>query len=956
MKRLLAFSFLITLLLGLTQCKNNKQPAEPPLGLYLPDDLEATLWAESPMMYNPTNMDVDSKGRIWITEAVNYRSFNNDSVHHLHHSKGDRVMILEDRDGDGKADTSKVFVQDKDLTSPLGIAVIGNKVIVSCAPNLIVYTDENGDDIPDKKEILLTGFGGFDHDHSLHSTVAGPDGKWYFNTGNAGPHMVKDKAGFMLRSGSVYTGGTPYNTKNQSGLVSDDGKVWVGGLALRINPDGTGLKVLAHNFRNSYEVAVDSYGNFWQNDNDDQVLTCRTSWLMEGGNAGYFSNDGSRYWQADQRPGQDMFTAQWHQDDPDVMYVGDNSGAGAPTGIVMNEGDALGEKYCGMLLSADAGRNVIFGYKPLQKASGFELKGQRLNFITSLPDDNTHYVWNDSAANSNKKMWFRPSDVAIGTDGAIYVADWYDPVVGGHAMQDSTGYGRIYRIAPKNKKLKRPLYDFSTTEGQLQAMQSPAINVRGWAIDQLRQQGESVIPKVLPLLNASNPYYRARAVWLLSQLGNSGIAETEKILDNGDPQLRVAAFRALRETGKDVMPYCRKLVNDTSSMVRREVAIAIRDLPFDSTHQMILQLIKGYNGDDPWYLYALGLAVGQHGAELYPEIINALGKGSTSWNKKLADVLWRIHPAAAAGVFQQWAQDSSLTADARKTAITALAFVNDKTAVNAMLVLAKSPLQDVAEQSKYWLSFRKDNDWYALIDWKKTGLDLDKEKKYAAMKVWAGKALNKDLTLFDRKDALQHMANDSIGGQMIMGLLADNKFEPGLDTIIGKMIFKNPDLSVRVQADKYFAGRNDKAEFSINDVVALAGNAENGHVVFTSKCATCHRVNSEGHDIGPELTAIQKKLDKTALVDAIIHPSAAIEFGYEPWLVNMKDSTAVYGFIIADSKTVVVKDLAGVKHSLPKDEIKNRKKMDYSLMPEPAVLGLSANDIANVVAFIQAKK
>jgi putative membrane-bound dehydrogenase-like protein len=258
-------------------------------GLIIPDDLEATLWAESPMLHNPTNMDVDSKGRIWITEAVNYRNYNNDSTRFLHYQQGDRIIILEDTDQDGKADTSKIFVQEPDLIAPMGIAVIGNKVVVSCSPNLIVYTDENGDDKPDKKEILLTGFGGRDHDHSLHSVTAGPDGKWYFNTGNAGPHIVTDKSGWTLRSGSLYTGGSPYNDKNEGNRQSDDGKIWVGGLALRVNPDGSGLKVLAHNFRNSYEVVTDSYGNLWQNDNDDQVVTCRTSWLMEGGNAGFFS-------------------------------------------------------------------------------------------------------------------------------------------------------------------------------------------------------------------------------------------------------------------------------------------------------------------------------------------------------------------------------------------------------------------------------------------------------------------------------------------------------------------------------------------------------------------------------------------------------------------------------------------------------------------------------------------
>lgn len=331
--------------------------------LFVPDDLEATIWAESPQFFNPTNMDVGIRGRIWVTEAVNYRDFNN-AEGHMVNPEGDRVMILEDTDGDGKADSSKVFVQDKDLRSPLGIAVLGNKVIVSCSPSIIVYTDEDGDDIPDSKEIFLTGFGGRDHDHGLHAGVGGPDGKLYFIAGNAGPHVVTDKSGRTTRAGSVYTGGTPYNDKNTPGMKSDDGNIWTGGFAFRVNPDGTGLEVLGHNFRNSYEVFVDSFGNLWQNDNDDEKAACRTSWVMEGGNAGFFSRTGERTWSADRRPGQSILTAHWHQDDPGVMPVGDLYGSGSPTGIVLNEGDELGEQYRGLLLSADAGRNIVFGYKP----------------------------------------------------------------------------------------------------------------------------------------------------------------------------------------------------------------------------------------------------------------------------------------------------------------------------------------------------------------------------------------------------------------------------------------------------------------------------------------------------------------------------------------------------------------------------------------------------------------
>jgi len=65
-------------------------------GFWLPDDWEATLWAESPNFFNPTNIDVDAKGRIWVTEAVNYRGFNNSPDHRLNFEDGDRVMILED--------------------------------------------------------------------------------------------------------------------------------------------------------------------------------------------------------------------------------------------------------------------------------------------------------------------------------------------------------------------------------------------------------------------------------------------------------------------------------------------------------------------------------------------------------------------------------------------------------------------------------------------------------------------------------------------------------------------------------------------------------------------------------------------------------------------------------------------------------------------------------------------
>src|SRR5215203_405261 len=913
------------------------------LDLYLPDDLEATLWAESPRFYNPTNMDVDIKGRIWITEAVNYRNFNNDSSKFYHHNNGDRVMILEDTDGDGKADHSKVFVQDKDLVAPLGIAVLGNKVIVSCSPNLIVYTDENGDDLPDKKEIFLSGFGGKDHDHSLHAVFAGPDGNWYFNSGNAGPHIVKDKTGWTLRAGSMYSGGSPYNKTNQGNQKSDDGIVWVGGIALRINPDGTGLKVMAHNFRNSYEVVPDSYGNLWQNDNDDQVVTCRTTWVMEGGNAGYFSSDGNRSWQGDQRPGQDIFRAHWHQDDPGVMPAGDRSGAGSPTGVTINESDALGKEYLGLLLSADAGRNIIFGYQPSPKQSGYEI-GKRENFISSLSDDNAGYVWNDSTHKANKEKWFRPSDVTIGTDGAIYIADWYDPVVGGHQMQDSAGYGRIYRIAPKNKKLVAPNIDLNTIDGQLLAFKNPAINVRNQGFQKLKQSGEEGVDIVNPLLSDANPYIKARAIWLLSQLGEKGKAEVEKILSDPDEQFRATAYRALRQTVADILPYAQKMAADSSAFVLREVAVSLRDLPYEKTKPILLQLIKKYDGEDRWYLETLGSSLQGHESDIYPDVVKMFAeeKPATQWNKQMTGFAWRLHPPEAIKDLEVRAADPSLSEGDRQAALTALSFINDKAAANSMLALSKTNIRDVSEAALYWLSFRQGNDWYNLLDWSKISLNTGYERKLAQMKVKKQIMLDEQQSIDERRSKARQMAMDSVGGQMLIGLAADKKLPVILLPFIQEKIFENPDATIRMQASNYFKRPGTDKTYSLEDILKLQADVAKGKTVFTSRCATCHKLGNEGNAIGPDLTGIGKKFDSPALLDAIINPSAAIVFGYEPWLINTKDGASVYGFLISENKqTLVIRDIAGQKHIIEVTKIASKNKQNKSLMPDPVSNGLT---------------
>ncbi|GAB3944492.1 hypothetical protein GCM10028805_12090 [Spirosoma harenae] len=844
--------------------------------LYLPDDLEATLWAEAPMFYNPTNMDIDARGRVWVTEAVNYRKFNNKPENRLDHPEGERIMILEDTNGDGKADSSKVYITDPDIVSPLGIAVIGNRVIVSAAPNLIIYTDENGDDKPDRKEIMLSGFGGMDHDHSLHALVAGPDGKYYFNTGNAGPHIVSDIDGWTLRSGSMYAGGTPYNKRNHGNQVSDDGRVWTGGLALRINPDGSKLKVMAHNFRNNYETALDSYGTMWQNDNDDEVVACRLSWLMEGGNAGFFSSDGTRTWKADQRPGQEVPTAHWHQQDPGVMPVGDITGAGSPTGMVMYEGDELGAQYRGMLLSADAGRNVIFGCKPEPMGAGYRMP--RIDFISSLPEVDANYKWNAVAADTRK--WFRPSDVAVGTDGAIYIADWYDPIVGGHQMQDKKGYGRIYRITPKGRNLKVPKIDLRTTQGQIAALLNPAVNVRMLGFEALREQGEKVIEPIKALLSSSNQFHRARAIFLLAQLGAEGQFEVERLLKAVDPPIRIAALRALRSitpensksnpgltaSQKALLPLLGNLSTDRSPAVRREVAIALRDIPYDESKFMLLNLVKGYDGQDAWYLDALGKAADGKEEALFFDLRQTFPEDPVAWDQRAANLVWELHPASSVGMLKKRAESDKLTPADRQKAIVALGFIKTPQAAKAMADLAKSTDKDVASQAAYWLDFRKGNDWAKLLNWDDVAVvqpQVSAEEQKMLDK--RQQLLDPNVSDSEKRKIAVEMSRDVEGAQILIGLAADKKLSDDLIKVAGPGIRTNKDQTVRTMGKEFFPFKPAKQ----SETPAVAVAPAPSEPIASKEVVTQYKpVDNEPVKTPPVSTVPMQAQPQTASVDA----------------------------------------------------------------------------------------
>jgi putative membrane-bound dehydrogenase-like protein len=595
--------------------------------------LESTLWASEPMLANPTNIDVDSRGRVWVTEGLNYRLSRGRNGRFRRDETADKIKILEDTDGDGKADKVTIFA-DRIFPVPMGIAVEeqynqngsykGCRVYVGNSPDLLVFEDKDGDDKADNRYPLLTGFGGVDSDHGVHGMVLGLDGKLYFTHGDGCCSVQHDHS----------------ERQQNFDVVDKSGRhVWTDQLAntLRVNRDGTQFEIICDRQRNNYETSLNSFGNIFTSDNDDDGNRgCRVIWAMDGGHYGYHTPGSPRHW-GEEVPG----------NVPKLVGTGN----GSPCGIMVYEGNLLPAEYQGAVLEVDAGTRQINLFPLARKGAAF-----RTEYKVFLSGDDP---------------WFRPVDACTAPDGSVFVADWYDAGVGGHAFSDQTT-GRIYRVAPKGHKTGKPKIDMGSDDGLLTALKSPNIAMQDAARRSLIERvklgpgrlpgspqitaGHNVLERIMKLSEPGNKDIdRARAAWTLHGSARGAGATDHsalKLLKDVDPRLREMAVRMLgrdcRENGnvEYTKPEAREqppaiayiealkaMALDPDAGVRRELILAFRNLSTNQVGDSLQTLTAAWDGQDRWYLEALGLALEKRESDFVSTLFDGSLYGSLDLEK-----------------------------------------------------------------------------------------------------------------------------------------------------------------------------------------------------------------------------------------------------------------------------------------------------------------------------------
>jgi putative membrane-bound dehydrogenase-like protein len=983
------------------------------------DGLSASLFAAEPLIQNPTNIDIDHRGRVWAVEAVNYRSTF--KPWKILREAGDRVVILEDTNSDGEADKETVFWQSKDLQAPLGICVLprekGTHVIVSAAPNIWLLTDTDGDDRADQARILFKVGGNWDHDHEVHSFVFGHDGKFYFNFGNEGRKL-------MWPDGST--------VKDLAGHeITDEGKPYRQGMIFRCDIDleaakASNVETLGHNFRNNYELAVDSFGTMWQSDNDDDGnQAVRINYVMEYGNYGFTDEMTGAGWRTRRTNLESEIPLQhWHQNDPGSIPNLLQTGGGSPTGLLINESGALGAAFTNQIIHCDAGPRTVRAYPAEKDGAGY-----RATMVDLLTSTDT---------------WYRPADIAIAPDGSLYVADWYDPGVGGHNMADHTPgkiMGRIYRVAAKGAKPSVPTTEVSTIEGAIAALQSPnsAIRYIGWQA--LHRQGSKAEPALAELAKSPDPRKRARALNLLVQIQGRENRYLTQALTDPDSDVRVLGVRLAlmlsTSRGFDTSPLeenrelMGKLMRDPSPQVRRQIAIALHRAK--DIEKLWAALAMQHDGKDRWYLEALGIGAAGNENVCFDAWLGQVGD---KWNTPAGrDIIWRMRSAKAADYLAKIIADPAIAPAEKPRYLRAFDFLPaspERTGALTTLATAGQLAGDLTRE--------------ALVRLKGTAAQADPAVATAlqgALDKARGTpqfiALVRDFGMKDQADALLEtalkFASDPVAGDAVQLLLADPKAgqlldqalasdksaqviqllgttatKQGIQKLLGLLADSQGKAEIRHEAVRALArtqagaaelvklaeagnfpedlrltassalalvqypnlgsgiakhfpppgGLGGKSLPPISELVKLKGDIGRGKTLAEraeSSCVTCHRIGDVGVEFGPGLSEIGSKLGKEALFESIINPNAGVSMGFETWQFTLRDGGGALGIVRSETQDEVVLALpGGAATRIARSNIAKREKLPASLMPSALNLALSQQDLIDLVEYLSSLK
>ncbi len=972
-------------------------PAEELTKLKVPPGFELQLFASEPAIHKPMNMTFDARGRLWITDTVEYPFPVKPGVRGR-----DTVKVLVDTDHDGAADQVTTFVDG--LNIPLGVHPIDGGVLVFSIPMIWRCLDTDGDGKADKREEFFGPFGMADTHGLTNSFTRGLDGWIYATHGYANTTTLKgtDGQSITMNSGNTY----------------------------RMRPDGSRVEYFAHGQVNPFGLAFDHLGNLYSAD-------CHTLPVYQLLRGAYYPSFGKAH------DGLDF--------GPNMMSH--DHGSTAIGGIVY---------YAAQQFPPEFRDNVFVGNPVTCRVNRDRLETHgSTNLAIEMPD-----------LVSSDDPWFRPVNLQVGPDGALYIADFYNRIIGHYEVPlDHPGRdrerGRIWRLvytgkgvanAPSVAPAAAPKVAGASVEQLIALLADTNLTVRTLTTHELVDHiGKPAAAAVTAMLKSdrSHPLQRAHGVWVLERLGALDDAMIEKLSADPDRTVRVHLLKALAERREwqtsALAELARRKLSDEDAFVRRAATDALGRHPQAENVKPLLDLWSNTPADDTHLVHTVRMALRDHlAAGLYDKLPRLVGNDKAT-RQRLANVSLGVGNAdSAAFIFDEFQSDAPGPRDAylhhvvrhaaseqlSKVYEYALGLQQGDAGQQAVLVRAigggaqergaKLPDQITAWSARLIAELLSSDEEPLVRD----GIDLARDFRSAAAFTSLAKAAGREARFGGQRQAaidacvasdgdksirvLSAILNDSAdqvdmrqlsaaalarinsdaaretlvanlqtapeqlavataaalaespqGAELLLATIAAGKASPRLlqeAPVVGRVRARRlPDIDNRLakltsglppddQRIRELIGRR-------RELVAQGkGDAGAGEKVFEKVCAACHRIGDVGAKVGPNLDGIGVRgVDR--LLEDVLDPNRNVDQSFRTTQIVTADGRIVAGLALREEgQVIVLADAQGKEVRVAADEIDERTVSSLSIMPANISEQVEDASFADLMAYLLAQR
>jgi len=934
------------------------------------------LFAHEPAVANPTHMNWDARGRLWVVSSPLYPHIQPGQ------EEQDKIVILEDVDGDGVAEKHTDFATN--LHIPTAVLPGDGGCYVANSVEVLFLRDTDGDDVADDRRVVLSGFGTEDTHHLVHTFRWGPEGMLWLNQ-------------------SIYIHThleTPYGVRRLLG-----GGMW------HYRPETRRAEVFMKGLVNAWGHAFDTYGQSFMTDG-------------AGGQGINF-----------------VFPRSVFLSSPGATRILSGLNPGQP-------------KHCGVEVLT--GRHVPDSLEEVMAAPDF--RGNRINLF-KLSDNGSAYTSTQIAdLVTSSHGAFRPIDIKMGPDGAIYIADWYNPIIQ-HGEVDfrdprrDHAHGRIWRITFEGRDLvTKPEIAKASEADLISALNAPEGWTRNAATAELRtRKPEAVIDA---LVEAEAPegvdpeLFSLRKIWA-AQAVNRFLPANAVVLTKSakNPKVRAGALRALyydAATHADSLDVAQVAVRDPDPQVRLWGVSLLAQLDSPDTVKIALEALEGIEVDD-FLDFAVWSICREHAGRWKPATTSGnpfatpaqLLYAVRALNEPVAidQILAALESEALRGDAEiagiaDWISKVGSAADLDRLLVFALREgatpARQTTVLGALDSAAKlrklQPAGDIARLNQFLGS--SDPATFASAAslaglWKlesareilnATFLDAPKDPARAraaldGLIALGGPATARLLDSTAQDQAAPHVLrslsvigrtkmNPIEGAKLALAVLTDspdgtdphgifdaflaNKQGPAaLAGALEGATLPQAIALVGVNKAQSSASRPEglvaalqkagqvkpmKAALTPAEMeammkqVAATGDAKQGEAIYRRaalQCGACHAIGGAGPLIGPDLVSIGASAPVDYLIDSLLEPSKKIKEGYHTTFVTLKNGNSVAGAIAReDANELVIRDAIGNENRLPKAEIASNQISPVSLMPPGLTASLREDEFIHLVRFL----